>query len=266
MKKTRQEKIRGGKEIMRTLALLLSMVMILLLIPVYGLSLESVDTEQDAARVKTGLSVTTSVAKSTSAGGEEDGLAQADSVIVAITVDEDGTITDCAIDNAQTRINFSGNGEIVTPMDKVFAGKQELGKDYGMVVASSIGKEWNEQANALAAYVTGKTIEEIKGIAVNEEGVPTEAELTSSVTIHITDYLSGIEEAVAHSDFRGANADDKLGIGVITTIDMSKAIANGKRRCFSVHELSEIISSKNCEIVFAGISGLNYMIEAKKND
>lgn len=54
--------------------------------------------------------------------------------------------------------------------------------------------------------------------------------------------------------------------GNLTAIDMSKAIANGKRRCFSVHELSEIISSKNCEIVFAGISGLNYMIEAKKND
>lgn len=221
MRKTKHEKIGGGKEIMRKLVLLLSMVMILLLIPGNVLSMESVDAEQEAARVKTGLSVKTSVAKSTSAG-EEDGLAQADAVIVAVTVDGEGVITNCAIDSAQTRINFSGDGEIVTPMDKVFAGKQELGEDYGMVVASSIGKEWYEQADALAAYVTGKTIEEVKSIAVNEEGVPTEAELTSSVTIHITDYISGVEKAVANAEFRGANADDKLGIGVITTIDMSK--------------------------------------------
>lgn len=54
--------------------------------------------------------------------------------------------------------------------------------------------------------------------------------------------------------------------GNLTTVDMSKAIANGKRRCFSIHELSDIISSKNCSILFAGISGLNYMIEAQKND
>ena len=28
--------------------------------------------------------------------------------------------------------------------------------------ASSIGKEWNEQANAFADYVIGKTLDEIK--------------------------------------------------------------------------------------------------------
>ena len=176
---------------------------------------------QNANDVKTGLSVDTSIAKSTDAG-EKDGLAQADSTIVAVTVDENGKIANCAIDSAQTKINFSNSGEIVTPLDKEFVGKQELGEEYGMVVASSIGKEWNEQATALSNYVIGKTVEEVKGIAVNEEGTPMESELTSSVTMHISNYIAGIEKAVNQAKNLGASADDQLGIGVITTIDRSK--------------------------------------------
>jgi len=171
---------------------------------------------------KTGLSVDTSIEKSTDAGEEEDGLAQADSVIVAVIADSENRIANCAIDSAQTKIQFSDTGEIVTPLDKEFVGKQELGEEYGMIVASSIGKEWNEQATALSNYVIGKTVEEVKGIAVDEEGVPTESELTSSVTMHIANYIAGIEKAVNQADNRGASIDDKLGIGVITTIDRSK--------------------------------------------
>jgi len=171
--------------------------------------------------VKTGMAVISSISKSKDAG-DEDGLAQADSVIVAVTVDDSGVITNCAIDSAQTKIAFSADGKIVTPLDTVFVSKQELGADYGMAKASSLGKEWNEQANDLAAYVIGKTVDEVKGIAVTEEGVPTDAELSSAVTIKINDYIAGIEKAVANAQSLGADAADKLGIGVVTTIDKSK--------------------------------------------
>ena len=33
---------------------------------------------------------------------------------------------------------------------------------------SGIGKEWNEQANAFAEYIVGKTVDEVKGIAVKK--------------------------------------------------------------------------------------------------
>jgi len=177
---------------------------------------------QDIENAKTGLAVDTSIASSTDAG-EENGLAQVDSIIVAVTVNENSKITNCAIDSAQTRINFSKDGKITTPLDEVFVGKQELGEDYGMVVGSSIGKEWNEQATALSNYVIGKTIEEVKGITLNEEGVPTESELTSSVTMHVAENV-------------GAAADDKLGIGLITTIDMSRDVtaeADGRAQAYS---------------------------------
>lgn len=179
-----------------------------------------VDEEPAAGVVKTGLAVISSIAKSTDAA-EEDGLAQADSTIVAVTVDEEGKILNCVIDAAQTKINFSKEGKLVTPLDTVFVGKQELGAEYGMAKASGIGKEWNEQATALSDYVIGKTVEEVKGIAVTDEGVPAEEDLAASVTIHITDFIDAIEKAVSNAQELGASAEDKLGVGVVTTIDKS---------------------------------------------
>ncbi len=178
----------------------------------------------EVTAVKTGYAVISKMSKSADAA-DADGLAQADSTIVAVTIDENGVLTNVAIDHAQTKINFSKDGKIVTPLDTVYPGKQELGPAYGMAKASSLGKEWNEQANTLAQYVIGKTVEEVKGIAVTEEGVPTEADLTSSVTIKINDYVKGIEMAAANAQDLGASADDLLGIGVVTTIDKSKDAA-----------------------------------------
>jgi len=63
-----------------------------------------------------------------------------------------------------------------------------------MKKASSIGKEWDEQAAAFCAYVTGKTVSEAAGIAVNEKGAPAGADLASSVTVGIGDFLSLIEK------------------------------------------------------------------------
>ncbi len=187
---------------------------------------ETADTEEaeetettDAAR--TGLAVITSLAKSTDAG-EEDGLAEVDSTVVAVLVDADGKILDCKIDAAQTKINFSAEGKLVTDPATVFQTKQELGTEYGMGAQSGIGKEWNEQADAFADYVVGKTVDEVKGIAVDEEGVATEADLTSSVTIHVTDFIEAIDKAVAGAQDLGASATDKLGYAVSTDMGQSE--------------------------------------------
>ena len=56
--------------------------------------------------------------------------------------------------------------------------------------------EWYEQANAFAQYAVGKTVEEIKGIALDEEGRAAESELTSSVTIHVGPFITIIEKAL----------------------------------------------------------------------
>lgn len=172
------------------------------------------------AAVKTGLAIITSVAKSTDAG-EKDGLAQADSLIVAVTVGADGKIVSCVIDQAQTKVNFSAAGEIITALDSTFKTKNELGTAYGMGKTSGIGKEWNEQAAAFAAYVVGKTADEVKGIAVDAEGKTTATDLTASVTVHVTDFIAGVEKAVANAKDLGAAATDILGVGTVTNIAKS---------------------------------------------
>jgi hypothetical protein len=176
--------------------------------------------ETAGGKVKTGLAVITSLGKSADAG-EKEGLAQTDSTVVAVMVDSGGKIVKCVIDAAQTRINFSADGKITTPLDTVLKTKQELGMDYGMAKASGIKKEWNEQANAFAKYVEGKTLAEVKGIALNEEGAPSGSDLASSVTMHVTEYIAAIEKAVNNAKDLGANAGDKLGLGIVTTINKS---------------------------------------------
>ena len=174
--------------------------------------------------VKTGLAVITSVAKSADAG-EKDGLAQADSVIVAVTVDAAGKIIDCVIDTAQSQVNFNTAGELVTPLDTEFKTKNELGADYGMAKASTLGKDWFEQAAAFSDYVVGKTVAEIKGIAVDETGHATGADLTASVTVSITGYIDAIEKAVANAQDLGATAADTISLGTTTNIGKSKNVA-----------------------------------------
>ena len=186
--------------------------------------------------VKTGLSMVTGVAKSKDATAEGDGTAQSDIALVAVTVGDDGVIDACVIDAIQAKIGFSAEGKITTDLTTEFASKNELGDDYGMRKASSISKEWNEQAAAMAEYAVGKTVEELKGIAVNEKGAPTDADLASSVTLYIGSFVSGIEAAVNNAAHLGAQAGDKLALTTSTTMAKSKdatAEANGRAQAYA---------------------------------
>lgn len=171
-------------------------------------------------KVKTGLAVITGVGKSTNAGAEP-GQAQIDSTVVAVTVDSKGKIVKCVIDAVQSRIRFDASGKILTPLTTKFPTKNELGEAYGMKRASGIGKEWNEQAAALAKYVEGKTVNEVKNIAVDASKHPTGSDLKASVTMAIGDYIAAIEKAVARAQDLGATAADQLRLGVVTTMAKS---------------------------------------------
>jgi hypothetical protein len=174
-----------------------------------------------AEPAKTGLAVINSLGKSTSATADAEGLAEIDSFIVAVLVGSDGKILDCKIDALQSKINFSTEGKITTDLATVFKTKQELGTEYGMKSASAIGKEWNEQANAFAAYVVGKTVDEVNGIAVTSDGLAGDADLAASITVHIGDFIGGVAKAVANAQDLGAKEGDKLGLGVASDIAKS---------------------------------------------
>ena len=183
----------------------------------------STPAEGAGGSVKTGLSLVTSVGSSASASAGGDGLAQADITLVAVTVGEDGVIDDCVIDAIQSKVNFDAAGQLITDLSTPVASKNERGDDYGMRKASSIGKEWNEQAQAIADYVTGKTIDQVTGIAVTEDGKAGDADLASSVTMSIGGYLEGIQQAVANAQHLGASKGDTLVLTSTTSLTDSKS-------------------------------------------
>ena len=177
--------------------------------------------------VKTGLAVQGSLTSSKPAADGEDGLAQADVNIVAVTVTDEGIIESCVIDAVQIKMNFDAAGSITSDLTAPVLSKVERGDDYGMVVASSIGKEWYEQAQALADYVEGKTIAEVRTMAVDEATKPTDVDLASSVTISIGSYLDMIGMAYNNAVHLGAQSGDELSIAQETSIgDSTSATAD----------------------------------------
>ena len=132
-------------------------------------------------------------ASSKSAAAEETGVAQVDANVAVMTRNGD-VITSCIIDAVQSKAEFGADGVVTTEAGNV-ASKNQLGENYGMKGFSGIGKEWNEQAAAFAAYATGKTTEEVVGTALTETTAPAEADLASSVTISIGGFIALIEKS-----------------------------------------------------------------------
>ena len=183
------------------------------------------DTPLPEGQLKTGLALVSVVSSSSKAAtAEANGVAQADTTFVAVLVDGDGVIQDCLIDCVQTKIEISAAGEIVTPANTAFDSKIVLDDAYDMRKASPIKAEWDEQANFLADYVTGKTIDEVKGIALDDGGKPTDADITTGCTMNIAEILTGIENAVANAKVLGANVGDTLYMNCNAIVsDSSKA-------------------------------------------
>lgn len=68
----------------------------------------------------------------------------------------------------------------------------------------------------------GKTVEELKGVAVDESGMAADADLAASATVYIGNFISGIEEAVNNAEHRGAAAGDVLALTSATDMAKSK--------------------------------------------
>lgn len=191
------------------------------------------DTQNTTETLKTGMAVVTSASPS-NATAEKDGTAGFDSTLIGVTVDKDGKIVDVEIDTVQAKIGFNAKGEITSEIGSEFKTKTELGFDYGMVAynASAIGKEWFEQIDALEAYLVGKTADEVKALAVDEAGKPTDDDLKAGCTIGVTGYIEGVVKAMENATEMGAEKGDELKIAITATVSgdskSAAAEADGK--------------------------------------
>ena len=152
-----------------------------------------------AATDKVGLGIVTVTDRSADAADGEDGVAEAYSYFTAVTLNADGAVSAALIDSTIGDVKFDATGKITSDLTARVATKVELGDAYGMKKASSIGKEWFEQANAFAAYAVGKTAEQITGIAVDANGKATGADLTASVTVPVGEFSGCLLKAIANA-------------------------------------------------------------------
>ena len=146
---------------------------------------------------KLGLGITTSISDSKNATANEDGTVSVYTHYSVTTVDSNGKITSSIIDASQTKVNFDATGKIKSDLNAAQQTKNEIGDGYNMKGSSSIKKEWYEQAESFAKYITGKTISEVKGISLDDSGHATNSDLKSSVTIKIGDFITVVEKAVS---------------------------------------------------------------------
>ncbi|MDD3705470.1 MAG: hypothetical protein PHC45_05350 [Clostridiaceae bacterium] len=159
--------------------------------------------------VKVGLGTVIATGKSKGLGKDAEGkevlpFAQVDTVMAATAFDKDGKVVGTVIDNAQTKVAFDNTGKVTSDKAAEYQTKVELKEGYGMIKASTIGKEWYQQADALGKWMVGKSVDEIKAMkTVNKDAshpaVPDEAELTSAVTISVQDYIAAVAEAYANA-------------------------------------------------------------------
>lgn len=140
------------------------------------------------------LATLNSVGGSKHSDGESKGAAQLDADIAAVTMNDD-VITSCYIDSLCAKVNFDDAGTITTDLTAPVLTKNALGESYGLKNYAGSKYEWNEQAAAFAAYVAGKTADEIVGLAVNEKDTPADADLAAMVTISIAGFQALIAKA-----------------------------------------------------------------------
>lgn len=155
-----------------------------------------------------GLGVHTGIGSSKDAsvvdGENYDGTAQVDSTICTVVLADDGTIVSIAFDVAQTRVTFSPEGAITADKAAEIKTKKEKGDEYGMRGVSEIGAEVFEQIASLEEYCVGKTPEEVLSMPTyqrdeNHPNVPDDADLKSTVTITVGDFLAALEKAAANA-------------------------------------------------------------------
>ena len=147
------------------------------------------------ALAATGLG-TVGTVTNTAATAEKNGSVSGYIYTCAVTLDDAGRITGVVFDAMQPKGAFDVSGAIVGEEKTDVATKQEIGEGYGMKKVSQIGKEWDEQMDALSDWCVGKTLEEVLAVALDESGHTTDVDLLSGCTVHINDQLEALRKAI----------------------------------------------------------------------
>ncbi len=172
--------------------------------------------EAAEAEYKLGLNVTIAYAE------EQEGKVAADANVAAVILDKDGKIVDCTFDVVSMSVAVEDGYLADGAAEATFTSKHDQGDAYGMVAYGNAIAEWYAQANAFADFCVGKTVDEVKAIALNDNGAP--SDLTTSCTMGVKDYIAAIAKACedpAAKTFK-AEGDVKIGLTASGKVESAK--------------------------------------------
>lgn len=112
--------------------------------------------------------------------------------VATVAVDENDIIQYVNLDAYKVDNKFDAEGKLNEDVEETtdLKSKKDLGDDYGMKVASEIGKEWYEQAEAFEQFAIGKNINDLIAGSLNED-----EDLKTSCTIDVNGFVYAIANA-----------------------------------------------------------------------
>ena len=149
-----------------------------------------------AASDKLALGLVGETAKAAFDTEKKTGSSQAYANFVAVT-SADGKITACVLDSVQANFTWDAAGKVTSDLTKEPTTKYDLKEGYNMKNASSIQKEWYEQADAFMKFVVGMTADQVKGISVDKDTKVTDETLKVGCTMKIGAYQNAVAKALA---------------------------------------------------------------------
>lgn len=206
----------------KILAVVLAAVMLLGVVALTGCA-------SKAETLKFGMGVAANYSDIKDATAEANGSGAVNTTAVAVLLDAEGKIVKIDLDTTQYKAEWTAEGKIVATED--FRTKYDKGTDYAMAVAgidkNGDGKslEWNEQADAFMATATGKTVDEVKAFMA-EDGYGAGDLATAGCTIHVTDFITALEKAVANAVESEATAEDTLKVAMVGSVSYSNKDAS----------------------------------------
>ena len=176
----------------------------------------SSETGQNAAW-RTGLGVVTEAS-------DQERVGKIDTITAAVLLDAEGRVADVMLDEVEISVTADGTGKVTMPTD--YRTKRQKGDDYPLAAVSSLEKGWTEQADAFGSYLTGKTLDEVKKLATDEDGKPKDADLLSSCTIAVDGYRDAVVRACESAEALGAARGDRAALGIAVRNDTKDLTAD----------------------------------------
>lgn len=131
-----------------------------------------------------------------------DGAIEADSTVCCVVLDENGVIVNVRFDVTQFSVTINAKGEVVKGVVKGdrIQSKGEKKEAYGMVAwGNAPAGEWYVQAAAFEKYCIGKTVDEVLGLELGEDGKIVDADVKASCSIIVADLMQALKMAAAEA-------------------------------------------------------------------